>query len=151
MISYGGTGNDTLNGGYHGDTYVFSKGHGQDVITDYSGGSEGEDRIIFTDINLSDVSLHKQGSDLLLTGYVATDSVRINSFFSNSYYGIEKMVFADSSVSIDREQINKLLSGTESMISAMAAFTSANSVSATDWTADNLKNILPLIITTAHS
>ena len=36
----GGAGNDTLKGGSGGDTFVFSKGHDRDTITDFASGSD---------------------------------------------------------------------------------------------------------------
>ncbi|MEX5538634.1 calcium-binding protein, partial [Pseudomonas syringae] len=75
----GGTGNDNLNGGYGNDTYLFSKGHGQDTVYDY----DGQNQIKFTDVNAKEVTFSKDNSDLILSGYNGTDSVRIQYFFSS--------------------------------------------------------------------
>ena len=42
----GGAGNDTLNGGhYEADTYVFEKGHGKDVVSEYGSQTEHTDTL----------------------------------------------------------------------------------------------------------
>ncbi len=49
----GNAGNDTLNGGAGNDTYVFGSNFGNDTIIDPS----GKDKIIFTDVSLSDITI----------------------------------------------------------------------------------------------
>lgn len=124
----GGAGNDTLNGSYGQDTYVFTKGHGQDTINDY--GSD-KDMLVFTDVVLSDVTLAKQGSNLLLSSQNGQDTVLVKGFFSDSYYQVEKLVFEDQTVNVNATELNRALSGAANMVSAMAAF-GENAVSATD-------------------
>ncbi|MCG7657596.1 calcium-binding protein [Neisseriaceae bacterium CCUG 44465] len=94
----GGAGNDTLNGGAGSDTYIFTKGHGQDVIKDY--GSDNNDTIRFIDVASNEVKFRKDGSHLIIEGYNEQDSVRIQSFFENSYYQIETFQFSDKTVTL---------------------------------------------------
>ncbi|WP_269915564.1 calcium-binding protein, partial [Acinetobacter sp. HY1485] len=90
----GGTGNDTLNGGAGNDTYIFSKGHGQDTVYDY----QGQNLVQFTDIKASEVTFSKDNSDLILSGYNGTDSVRLQYFFSSSDYQGESFIFNDQTI-----------------------------------------------------
>ncbi|MFH4318868.1 calcium-binding protein [Acinetobacter baumannii] len=111
-ILIGGTGNDYLEGGTQGDTYIFSKGHGQDIISDYSGGYAGDDIIKFTDVKFEEVKFQKEGTDLKLSGYNEGDGITIKGFF-NTYYDIEKFTFLDQTiVSSDIPKIGLEIIGT---------------------------------------
>ena len=89
-VLYSGTGNDTLNGGTGNDTlignignntYIFSKGYGKDTVID----SEGLNRIRFTNINASDVSVNGTGnSDVTITIKGTNDSLIIRNFRENN-------------------------------------------------------------------
>ena len=59
----GGTGDDTLTGGTGNDTFVFEKGHGSDVITDFNAGNNGVggDRIDLSAFNLTAADLKAPG------------------------------------------------------------------------------------------
>ncbi|EFL80249.1 RTX toxin protein [Actinobacillus pleuropneumoniae] len=100
----GGTGNDILKGSYGADTYLFSKGHGQDVIYEYSDSANSKrdiDTLKFTDVNYAEVKFRRVGYDLMLFGYHDTDSVTVKSFYSHEYYQFEKLEFADRSITRD--------------------------------------------------
>ncbi|QSZ39035.1 RTX toxin [Actinobacillus pleuropneumoniae] len=100
----GGTGNDILKGSYGADTYLFSKGHGQDVIYEYSDSANSKrdiDTLKFTDVNYAEVKFRRVGDDLMLFGYHDTDSVTVKSFYDHEYYQFEKLEFADRSISRD--------------------------------------------------
>ncbi|WP_043995327.1 RTX toxin, partial [Actinobacillus pleuropneumoniae] len=54
----GGEGNDTLKGSYGADTYIFSKGHGQDIVyedTNNDNRARDIDTLKFTDVNYAEV------------------------------------------------------------------------------------------------
>ncbi|MEM5494468.1 calcium-binding protein [Hoeflea sp. AS16] len=100
----GGLGNDALNGGSSNDTYVYSRGDGHDTITE-DNWSGTADRLLFTDINPSDVSLTSNGSDLLITITESTPgagddgSITILSTIADYVNrGVESIVFADGTV-----------------------------------------------------
>ncbi len=82
------------------DTYVFNKNNGQDVIYD----NKGTDRVIFNDVNFSDVQFVLSGNrfdSLKITGYNGDNYVTINSFFSSNDYKIENFVFNDVQFSLN--------------------------------------------------
>ncbi|MGC6323594.1 calcium-binding protein, partial [Bisgaard Taxon 45] len=57
----GGVGQDILEGGQGSDTYVFSKGHGQDILKDEANyGARDIDRLIFTDVALNEVKFRQE-------------------------------------------------------------------------------------------
>jgi Ca2+-binding RTX toxin-like protein len=96
----GGTGNDYMAGGTGNDTYVFSKGHGQDIIYDYDPSSGTVDTIQFTDVDFADVKFRKNNKDLIIYGYNDNDSVVVSNFFFNNDYTIEKFVFKDKAITL---------------------------------------------------
>jgi len=112
----GGTGNDTLQGSSGDDVYRFAAGDGADQIDDQAGGL---DRLEFTDVHPQDLLLRRDGNDLLITNAVSGDSIRIADQFSTqagvvAATGIDRIVFADSTV-WDYEQIKQqALAGTDS-------------------------------------
>jgi hypothetical protein len=85
-VLYSGTGNDALDGGTGDDslignsgdnTYIFKKGYGKDTVIDY----EGTNRIRFTGINASDVSVNGTGFyDVTITVKGTNDSLTIRNF-----------------------------------------------------------------------
>lgn len=97
----GGEGNDTLVGGRGSDTYLFSAGHGVDVIDNAAEASGKVDRIVFdASISPAAVSVSREGEDLLLRTS-ATDSIRVTNYFRNQATGgiaVEQIVFHDGTV-----------------------------------------------------
>ncbi|HDR0999548.1 TPA: hypothetical protein QB366_000066 [Pasteurella multocida] len=94
----GGVGQDILEGGQGSDTYVFSKGHGQDILKDEANyGARDIDRLIFTDVALNEVKFRQEGEDLVLFGYHKEDSLRLKYFYSDARYKLEHITFADQS------------------------------------------------------
>ena len=98
----GGKGNDVLDGSYGADTYIFAKGHGQDVISEYDTYQSGkQDTLRFTDVNYNDVRFRRENNDLILFGYHGNDRITIRNFYNNDYYQIENFQFADRTLSLD--------------------------------------------------
>ncbi|MCL2021453.1 MAG: putative Ig domain-containing protein [Betaproteobacteria bacterium] len=89
----GGTGNDSLEGGAGNDTYVFSKGDGQDIITDNS----GTNSIRFTDVNADGVTFSRSGNYLVI-GYGDSDQILVTNHFSSTAYRMAQIEFADGSI-----------------------------------------------------
>ena len=97
----GGKGNDVLDGSYGADTYIFAKGHGQDVITEYDTYQSGkQDTLRFTDVNYNDVRFRRENDDLILFGYHGNDRITIRNFYYDDYYQIENFQFADRTLSL---------------------------------------------------
>lgn len=104
------TGNDILNGGTGNDVYVFSRGDGQDTITDswdstaYTGNSSGKlNTLQFKgNISPSDISAYRSTNDLIIQ-VSATDRVTVEDFFynnnpNNSYNNLQQITFQDGTV-----------------------------------------------------
>jgi len=113
-ILHGGAGNDRLQSDASADTYLFSRGDGQDTINDldqystyrssknryyyYSAGKT--DRIVFGEgITATDVSVSRLGNHIVLSitdpaNPDASDSVTIENW-ADSRYRIEQVQFAD--------------------------------------------------------
>ncbi len=100
-ILAGGHGNDTMNGLNGDDTYVYARGDGNDIITENQWNGD-HDKLVFTDINVGDISLSYSGTDL--TVWIAESSpgagnggsILIKGTLGGTYgQGIESVVFAD--------------------------------------------------------
>ncbi|NKL67436.1 calcium-binding protein [Rhizobium leguminosarum] len=95
----GGRGNDLLNGLGGNDTYRYSRGDGADTVIEGSAGGT-DDRLVFTNINSTEVSLTRNGTDLTITipkTPTANDagSVLLRSALDGDQGGTETVLFAD--------------------------------------------------------
>jgi Ca2+-binding RTX toxin-like protein len=120
-IIFGDLGNDWLGGEVGGDVYVYRSGDDSDVIDDvrvesgsdgysswtntYGGASNEVDVLRLSNLNASDVTLRRSGSDLYVKDNATGQNIRVVDHFATAYWGIEKIEFADGS-SWDREAIN---------------------------------------------
>jgi Ca2+-binding RTX toxin-like protein len=105
----GGLGNDVLYGGSNqstaainplpngNDTYIWSKGDGNDTINDWSHSVTEVDTLRLIDVLSSDVSMTRSGSDLLIKVTSTNEIITVNSrYYDTPYgYGIEKIVFSN--------------------------------------------------------
>ncbi len=105
----GGLGNDTLYGGdqyngYGNDTYVFGRGDGQDVITDYDNTAGNMDTLRLTGLAPGDIALYREvgsngyANNLLVKVKDSADQVRVTNHFVNAGSQIERIVFDDGTV-----------------------------------------------------
>ncbi len=80
----GGEGNDYLVGGEGSDTYFFEGSWGHDSIDNSSADEKGThpDKILFGDgILPSDVTIQRQGNDLILSLHNGADTIKVYSYF----------------------------------------------------------------------
>ena len=88
-ILNGGAGNDILDGGHNEkDTYIFQRGHGQDIIQEsyYSNQSVEVNDVIFEGVNFANAVFTRSDNNLVIHAYGSDDSVTINNYFyKNSY------------------------------------------------------------------
>lgn len=102
----GGLGDDTLRGGTNSgegtnghDTFIWSKGDGNDWLTDYGQKFTETDRLILTDVASNDVKLGRiSGSgDVTLTVLSTGETIVLDSQHNNPAYayGVEEIRFAD--------------------------------------------------------
>lgn len=116
-VLIGGVGNDHLNGGYGADTYIFSKGHGQDVIVDYQWLKKDEinpqDAIEFTNIKSTEVSVSLENGNIALSGYHDGDKLTLQSFFGGANYHIERFKFTDKTVDLSELLIRNAIHATD--------------------------------------
>lgn len=113
-VMHGGKGDDALNGASGDDTYVYARGDGNDtVIEDTWNGTN--DRLMFTDLNASDVTLVRNGNDVTVViaesapGAGDGGSVLLkNSLDDNNGQGVDRIVFADGTT-WDRGQVRQLV------------------------------------------
>lgn len=120
----GGAGNDRLEGRGGGDTYIFTTGHGQDVIYDFIEYItwDQDDTIIFDGIDATDAIFAKSGQHLVISYTSGTDSITVEKFFSNlDYYRIEWFVFDDATLT--DTDVMTLVYGTTPIIGTESAET----------------------------
>ena len=92
----GGAGNDKLQGDAGNDTYLFYRGAGQDEISDYDYQAGNLDVIeVAAGIAPSDLSLSRDLSNLYIGIKGSTDTLKVNSWFSNASNQVEQIRFAD--------------------------------------------------------
>ena len=131
-ILNGGSGNDILRGGAGDDTYVFEKGHGQDKVFDIG----GNDKLII-DADAKELYFVRSGSDLLIKNLGSSDSINLESWYSNDSYQIETVSLTNGK-SLAASQV-------ELLIQSMASFSTAKNLA---WDAclkeyeEETKNIL---------
>ena len=137
----GGAGNDLLQGGNGRDTYVFEKGHGQDIITEFNT-TKDDDTLQFDDINFKDVKFRRDNYDLTLFGYNEQDSVTIKAFFANKDNQLEHYQFADRTLSRDKltEEMVLVNNQVDRMIHAMANFGTKSAGGVISSTQEDMKN-----------
>ncbi|MCF7544292.1 calcium-binding protein [Pseudomonas petrae] len=103
----GGAGNDRIDGGDGDDTYLFGIGSGQDTVYSYESRAGKRDTVKLTGLNADDVTLSREGSDLIVRINGTPDSLRINYHFiseATAGYQIDRIQFADGS-HWDQEEI----------------------------------------------
>ncbi|MEW8439417.1 MAG: calcium-binding protein [Candidatus Thiodiazotropha taylori] len=98
----GGSGNDTLSGGRGDDVYLFSIGDGQCTIDNHDAISSSHDLLRFgSGIEISDVTMTREGLDLVITLNGETDGVTVTNHFSggsNGEYALNAIEFSDGTV-----------------------------------------------------
>ncbi|OWV27855.1 calcium-binding protein, partial [Halomonas campaniensis] len=98
-ILTGGGGNDHLEGGKGSDTYRFATGWGSDYIDNYDPNPDSVDVIAFeAGIAPEDITLSRDGSDLILRLTGSEDRIEVRSYFYNdaaASYAVETIRFAD--------------------------------------------------------
>ena len=108
-------GNDTLNGGYGNDTYLFGRGSGMDVVSDYDYNPGNTDVLsLGADITDSQLWFRHVGSDLEVSIIGTTDKVTISNWYSSNAYHVEQFKTSDGKVLLD--------SNVDALVSAMASF-----------------------------
>jgi Ca2+-binding RTX toxin-like protein len=98
----GGAGNDRLLGGAGNDTFLFGKGDGQDLIdAEYDAGTTKLNTLQFkAGVLPSEVTVKRDGNDLVFSIAGTTDSVRCTWFFydgnpASAYNPLQQVKFAD--------------------------------------------------------
>lgn len=92
----GGRGNDYLVGGGGSDTYIFNRGDGADIISEYGSAGANFDRIKFGEgIDETDIEINRSGGDILLSINGTHDEVAIWGWAYGREYRIEEIDFAD--------------------------------------------------------
>jgi Ca2+-binding RTX toxin-like protein len=97
----GGTGNDRLSGDAGNDIYLFSAGDGHDEIDQVSSNSGDLDVVRFTDdVVPDDVSLSRNGDDLVLSLASGADTISLANWFSEGDVParVSSVEFADGTV-----------------------------------------------------
>ena len=107
-------GNDALSGGEAADTYVWSKGDGDDTIEELQNSTTIADRLWLTNVSVSDVKLTRSGEHLLITVLSTGETVQVVWQFaqiedlsteaSTMGFGIETLEFANG-ITWDRQAI----------------------------------------------
>ena len=108
----GGTGNDTLIGGGGNDTYIFNRGYGQDLISDYgtfksayqaartTDGGASDTLVFGSGITRNNLTWNFDGKDLIFTLTESTDDSLTIQNYHNSIYRIENFEVEGSELTV---------------------------------------------------
>ncbi|QUJ77245.1 tandem-95 repeat protein [Sulfitobacter albidus] len=107
----GNWGDDTITGGGGSDGYRFGYDSGHDVVIESGTGGEVDQVLLGTGIAPKDLSVVREGDDMLLElerddGFLI-DTLRVVNHFASGIEGIEEVVFDDGTV-WDRAQLDLL-------------------------------------------
>ena len=120
----GGAGNDHLNGGKNeADTYVFAKGHGQDLIDDQSWNDQ-LDTLRFEGALSDSAVFARSGNSLVIKAYAGTDQVTLLDYFGGDNRRTYRFAFDDRTV--EHFDYNQYVANANNLIQAMASFGSNN-------------------------
>ncbi|WP_447971535.1 calcium-binding protein [Nitrospira sp. M1] len=107
----GGLGNDTLHGEDGSDTYVFTRGDGQDRIDD--NGWYDTDKLVLHDYATEDVNLSREGNYTIVLTFLGTeDRVTLVNGITTKSDRIEQIVFDDGTVWTESNVRSRLIDGT---------------------------------------
>ena len=96
---YGGTGVDALTGGLGDDVYRWGRGDGRDTIQEASGTGSGLDTLeLSAGILPADVTLYRNGYDLVVVLDGGSTQLTVGSFFGGTPRQIEQIRFADATM-----------------------------------------------------
>ncbi|KAB7615841.1 hypothetical protein F9L33_03520 [Amylibacter sp. SFDW26] len=95
-IVVGGAGDDIITSNYAQDTYIYTSGDGSDTIIDFgSTHNQYQDKLVFTDINASDVSFSQNiDRDLILT-LPDGSTITLANHYNSHNEELELIEFAD--------------------------------------------------------
>ncbi len=109
-----GAGNDHITGDLGSDTYYWSKGDGSDTISESDNSLTDVDRLVLTDVKISDVIMSRAGDTFQIVIKETGEVISVSGQFRNmdtliseanlTGYGIEQIEFANGVV-WDRQQI----------------------------------------------
>lgn len=90
-----GQGNDILRGGAKSDLYQWSKGDGNDTITEVDGTSVAVDTLQLMDVDASQVRLSREADNLYIT--IGGEQIKVVNNFGSSSGSLERIQFSDGS------------------------------------------------------
>ncbi|VXC38386.1 hypothetical protein PSEUDO8BK_70040 [Pseudomonas sp. 8BK] len=111
----GGAGNDNLNGNAGSDIYRFSRGWGQDTVSNYDTSVGKVDAIVFADdIAPDDIVVTRSSINLILSLKDSSDKVTVSGYFNTdgtSAYKLEEIRFANGTTwTVDQVKVMALQS-----------------------------------------
>jgi Ca2+-binding RTX toxin-like protein len=114
-ILEGGTGNDKLLGGLGADTYIFSRGDGQDTITDTDATVGVQDVLSFgAGISDDQIWMRKVGNNLEVSVIGTTDKMTVSNWYLSIDNHVEVLELADGKRLMDTQ--------VQALVQAMASF-----------------------------
>ena len=94
---YGAGGNDIFNTSTGSDTFVYASGDGNDYINEGTGSTSDIDALRFTNLNASDITLTRIGTDLMVDINATGARIEVDEHFwsATANWGVERFEFAD--------------------------------------------------------
>ena len=97
---HGAGGNDIFNTSTGSDTFVYASGDGNDLINEGTGSTSDIDALRFTNLNASDITLTRIGTDLMVDINATGARIEVDEHFwsTTANWGVERFEFADGTV-----------------------------------------------------
>ncbi|WP_316862479.1 calcium-binding protein [uncultured Cohaesibacter sp.] len=106
----GNGGDDALNGGDGADSYVYTLGDGNDVITDKDYSSGVIDQIILHGMTAEEIALSRGNSNSLVITMSDGGTITVYRQLYGSQYGVEQITFDDGTIWDRTDILNRYLS-----------------------------------------
>lgn len=90
--------NGVLPSGSGNDTYLFTRGHGQDIVQDSA--ADTVNNLIFNDASASDLVMEKSGNDLVIHAYGSEDTVTLTNYFNSASYRRFEIKLQDQTIDL---------------------------------------------------
>ncbi|QGY78868.1 calcium-binding protein [Xanthomonas hyacinthi] len=113
---YGGRGDDFLSGDAGNDLYVFRRGDGHDIISNYDTTAGRQDTLLLEDLLPGAIKIWRSGNYLCISIVGTDDRIDIQEFFRDdgtSAYRVDRIQFADGTIWDVEEIKTRVLSATE--------------------------------------
>src|SRR5690606_12558803 len=104
----------SLNGGAGSDIYLFGRGGGVDIISNYDTAPASFDQLVLEGISQHDLWMRKSGNNLEISLIGTDDKTVISNWYSGADYRLDQIATVDGKVLLESQ--------VQTLVDAMASF-----------------------------